>query len=227
MRVPRLWLIPVLLVLLCSPAAAQQGVQINRAIYGVQPSGPSCDATASLGQQCNGKEGCQVLVDPRYMCPDPAFRREKSVVVTYTCNGKQATISFPDSAQLALKCPSTAGSTGSTTTTTTTNTGGGNKPVTPGVQTRSIAGMWTVSSGNSVGDLLFSVSGNRLNGNIYANLISGGNTIEGTTSGTSVEFDRNSVAHQHWSGTIDASGNHISGTVTWPGGSQPWTATRR
>ena len=230
MRVNRLLVIAGMLVALALPAAAEQGIQISRATYGVQPSGPNCDATRQLQQQCNGKEGCQVYVDPRYLCPDPAYGRPKSVVVAYTCNGRSDTKSFPDGAQLLLQCTRTGGGAGSTPT--MGNPGGGRSygggQVPPAVgQGPSIAGRWTVSSGTSVGDLDFSVSGTRLSGNIYANLIPGGNGIEGTINGMRVEFDRNSVAHQHWSGTVDPSGTHMSGTVTYPGGSQPWTANRR
>ena len=99
---------------LAVPAAAQQGIQIQKAIYGVVPHGPSCDATAAMRQQCNGKDGCGVYVDPRYLCPDPAFRKLKSLVVTYGCNGKVETLSFPDTAQAVLKC--SGGTKGATTT---------------------------------------------------------------------------------------------------------------
>jgi hypothetical protein len=233
----RLLSISGVLVLLAMPAAAQQGIQISRATYGVQPSGPSCDATRQLQQQCNGKEGCQVYVDPRYLCPDPAYGRLKSVVVVYGCNGRMDTKSFPDGAQLFLQCSNSGGNAGSTTqqgnsgawNPSTGNSGmwnsNGNRPATVG-QIPSIAGRWTVSSGNSVGDLEFSVSGSRLTGNIYANLIPGGNRIEGTINGARVEFDRFSVANQHWSGTVDPNGSQMSGVVTYPGGRQPWTATR-
>ena len=233
MRATRLLLITSILVPLAIPAVAEQGVQISRATYGVQPSGPSCDATRQLQQQCNGKEGCQVYVDPRYLCPDPAYGRVKSVVVVYGCSGRMDTKSFPDGAQLVLKCSNSGGSSGSTpnvggVTGSTSTLGGtsGAKP-TGGGQIPSIAGQWTVSSGTSVGGLVLSVSGNQLTGNIYANLIPGGNNIQGTINGARVEFDRFSVAHQHWSGMVDSSGTRMSGTVTYPGGSQPWTATRR
>ncbi len=230
MRPATLSLAIVVALSAASAIAGQGNLRVNKATYGVLGSGPSCDATASLRQQCDGRDGCQVAVDPRYLCPDPALRREKSVVVNYSCNGKTETLSFPDGAQLALRCASTGGGGGSTarpgTSTTTPGNIGGGTPPSAG-QIPSIAGRWVVSSGNSVGDLVFSVSGNQFSGNIYANLIPGGNSIQGTINGARVEFDRNSVAHQHWSGTVDPSGTRISGVVTYPGGSQPWTATRR
>lgn len=98
--------LPVVLVLVgfsALPVAAQQGIHVLKATYGL-PNGPSCDATASLRERCDGKEGCQVYVDPRYLCPDPAPRKEKSVAVLYGCNGQTQTLSFPDGAQLALRC---------------------------------------------------------------------------------------------------------------------------
>jgi hypothetical protein len=218
-----------IVVAFADPAAAQQGVQIERATYGVQPSGPSCDATLALQHQCNGKESCQVYVDPRYLCPDPAYRQPKSVIVAYSCHGAADTKSFPDTAQLVLQCRSAGG--GAVSITNPGTAGGGNLTGGSGPpQSRpfpSIAGRWIVSSSGSVGDLDISVNGTWITGNIYANLIPGGNSIEGTVNGARIEFDRHSVAHQHWSGAVDPSGNRISGIVTYPGGSQPWTATRR
>ena len=221
MRTLRVTLFCGMFALLAVPACAGQGLHINKATYGVVNSqgtfiGAYCDATPNLAAACNGKDGCQVYVDPRYLCPDPAYGRPKSVVVVYGCNGRTNTSSFPDGAQLFLQCANSGGNVGSTTQL-------GNS----GAQIPSIAGSWTVSSSGSVGDLVFSVTGSRFTGNIYANLIPGGNRIEGTINGARVEFDRFSVANQHWSGTVDPDGNQMSGTVTYPGGSQPWTATRR
>lgn len=227
----RILSLAIMVSLSAFPALAGEGnLRINKAIYGVAGNGPSCDATPSLRRQCDGRDGCQVYVDPRYLCPDPARGREKNVTVNFTCNGRSETQSFPDGAQLALRCPNTGGSAGSTVRpgnppTTTGNSGGGTPPAVGHVP--SIAGHWIVSSGNSVGDLVFSVSGSQFSGNIYANLIPGGNGIQGTINGSRIEFDRSSVAQQHWSGTVDPSGTRMSGIVTYPGGSQPWTATRR
>ena len=124
MRAYRLLFITSILVQLAVPAAAQQGIMINHADYGVQPRGPMCDATDRLARQCDGKEGCQVYVDPRYLCPDPAYGRPKSVVLVSTCNGKTETRSYPDGAQIVLRCPIKGGSGGSTPS--AGNAGGGN-----------------------------------------------------------------------------------------------------
>ena len=96
------------------PAAAKQGIQIQKAVYGVVPHGPSRHATAAMRQQCNCKEGCCVYADQMYLWPDPAFRKLKSLVVTYSCNGKVETLSFPDTAQAVLKC--SGGASGSSET---------------------------------------------------------------------------------------------------------------
>jgi hypothetical protein len=99
-----------ILVLLSVPACAQPGIQVSKATYGVidtngNVSGAHCDATPNMAAACNGKEFCQVYVDPRYTCPDPAYGIGKSLVVDYSCNGKSDRLSFPDTAQALLRCP--------------------------------------------------------------------------------------------------------------------------
>jgi len=96
-------------------ASAQSGIHVNKATYGVV-GGVSCDATERLRQQCNGKERCQVYVDPRGLCPDPAYGQWKSAIVNYSCDGKTETLSFPDTAQLVLECAIRPGSTPSQAT---------------------------------------------------------------------------------------------------------------
>ena len=81
-------------------------------------------------------------------------------------------------------------------------------------------GHWTVDTG-SLGDLDIVVNGNQITGSVYTN------AIDGAISGSRIEFRRHSAARQHWIGDIDSSGTFISGTFTWPGGSQNWTASRR
>jgi hypothetical protein len=98
-------------LLLAVPACAEQGLHINKATYGVVNEqgtlvGAYCDATPNMAQACNGKEFCQVYVDPRYLCPDPARNVSKVVIVEHSCNGKpQQALLFPDTAQALLRCP--------------------------------------------------------------------------------------------------------------------------
>lgn len=122
MRMSQISLVSGFLILLSVPAGAQQGIHVNKATYGVINAngvfiGAYCDATPSMAAQCNGKEGCQVYVDPRGLCPDPAYGHEKSLVVVYSCDGRSETLSFPDTAQALLRCAFHEGGTpGSTVT---------------------------------------------------------------------------------------------------------------
>ena len=86
---------------------------------------------------------------------------------------------------------------------------------------------WFIDYAEPFGDLTFSVDGARVTGSIYADRIDGGNLIEGTLDGSRIAFRRFSVAEQYWVGEIDATGNRIVGTFTWPGGSRAWTARKR
>ena len=100
------------IVFLTCYGTAQAQLHILDARYGIVGSNgrvasPSCNASASMSKACNGKEFCQVYVDPRYLCPDPAYGRGKSLDVSYMCNGKkQDIVSFPDTAQALLRCTS-------------------------------------------------------------------------------------------------------------------------
>lgn len=103
------WMMSVVIVLLlCNSVHAQ--LQVSSAWYGIVNSGgsvaaPRCDAKPNVAAVCDGKEFCQIYIDPRYLCPDPAYDRQKSLDVNYTCNGKQQQVlSFPDTAQLVLRC---------------------------------------------------------------------------------------------------------------------------
>jgi len=89
------------------------------------------------------------------------------------------------------------------------------------------AQQWLIDYANPPGTLTFTVDGDRVEGTIYADRIPGGNRIEGTLTGSHLEFRRFSEADQTWQGDIDQSGMHITGTFSWPGGTQAWTATRR
>jgi len=111
MRTSQIALASGILICLSVPASAQQGIQISKATYGVVNTngvviGAYCDATPSMATACDGKEFCQVYVDPRYLCPDPARGVEKSLIVEHSCNGKvMEKLSFPDTAQALLRCP--------------------------------------------------------------------------------------------------------------------------
>jgi hypothetical protein len=100
------------IVALSAPAFAGQGILVDKATFGVVNAqgsviGGNCDATPNMSAACNGKEFCQVYVDSRYMCPDPARGMEKSVIVEWSCNGaRQEKLSFPETAQALLRCPS-------------------------------------------------------------------------------------------------------------------------
>ena len=100
--------------LLLSAAASADTIHIQKATYGVldangRVTNASCDATATMAAACNGKTFCQVYVDPRYLCPDPAYGQYKSLVVVNSCEGKSETLSFPDTAQAVLRCPLAGG----------------------------------------------------------------------------------------------------------------------
>jgi hypothetical protein len=111
MRTLRVSVIAGVVLLLSGPAFAEQGLHINKATFGeINTSGTFvgafCDATPNMAEACNGKEFCQLYVDPRYMCPDPAYGKPKSVIVDYRCNGQlQQSLSFPETAQALLRCP--------------------------------------------------------------------------------------------------------------------------
>lgn len=111
MHATRLIILAGIAGLITAPASAEQGLHISKATYGVVNSagtlvGAFCDATPNMAQACNGKEFCQLYVDPRYMCPDPAHGIAKVVSVEHSCNGKpQETLMFPDTAQALLRCP--------------------------------------------------------------------------------------------------------------------------
>jgi hypothetical protein len=111
MRIRHLTLLASIAALLSAPAFAGQGLHVGKATYGVVNAqgtfvGAYCDATPNMAAACNGKEFCQLYVDPRYMCPDPARGTEKSVIVEYSCDGApQEKLSFPDTAQALLRCP--------------------------------------------------------------------------------------------------------------------------
>jgi hypothetical protein len=107
-------LVSASLLLLTATAANADTIHIGKAMYGVLDANgaitrASCDATPAMIAACNGKTFCQVYVDPRYLCPDPASGEYKSLVVTNSCEGKSETLSFPDTAQAILRCPLAGG----------------------------------------------------------------------------------------------------------------------
>ena len=102
----RCWIL--LFWLFASTASAQ--LQIQSAHWQVIGGGPWCDAGRQVAEVCNGKNYCQIYVDPRYLCGgDPAVGRAKTLNVTYTCAGREQPVrAFPDGAQAVLKCNSGA-----------------------------------------------------------------------------------------------------------------------
>ena len=107
-------LVSASLLLLSATAANADTIHIGKATYGVLDANgavtnASCDATAAMAAACDGKTFCQVYVDPRYLCPDPAYGQYKSLIVTNSCEGKSETLSFPDTAQAVLRCPLAGG----------------------------------------------------------------------------------------------------------------------
>lgn len=83
-----------------------QHLQITSARWEVNGGGAWCDATPQMAGSCNGRQFCQVPVDPRNLCNgDPAPGKYKTLEVRYTCNGRpQSTMGFPDGSQAVLRC---------------------------------------------------------------------------------------------------------------------------
>jgi len=107
-------LVSASLLVLSAGAEGADTIHIQKATYGVLSANgavtnASCDATTAMAAACNGKTFCQVYVDPRYLCPDPANGQYKSLVVVNSCEGKSETLSFPDTAQAVLRCPLAGG----------------------------------------------------------------------------------------------------------------------
>lgn len=88
------------------PPVSRSGVSVHSARWEAVGGGGWCDATRQLVEACNGRGYCQVQVDPRNLCNgDPAPGRNKSLLINYSCNGKQQTpIAYPDFAQAVLRC---------------------------------------------------------------------------------------------------------------------------
>jgi hypothetical protein len=88
------------------PGNYARNLHINSARWEAVDGAGWCDALPQMSASCNGKAFCQVYVDPRYLCNgDPAPGHNKSLRVSYQCNGKQQTpIAWPDFAQALLRC---------------------------------------------------------------------------------------------------------------------------
>lgn len=98
----RYWML--LFWLIAGSASAQ--LQVQNARWQVIGGGAWCDAGRQLAEACNGKNYCQIYVDPRYLCGgDPAVGRAKTLNVNYTCAGRaQPTLAFADGSQAVLRC---------------------------------------------------------------------------------------------------------------------------
>ncbi len=81
-------------------------IVVESARWEVIGGGRFCDATQDMAAACNGKPFCQVQVEPRNLCGrDPAPGRSKSLLIAYTCDGRQQIpIAYPDLAQAILRC---------------------------------------------------------------------------------------------------------------------------
>jgi hypothetical protein len=88
------------------PPVSRTGLSVHSARWEEVGGGSGCDATRQMVDLCNGRGACQVRVDPRYLCNgDPAPGRNKSLNISYSCNGRQqAQIAYPDFSQAALRC---------------------------------------------------------------------------------------------------------------------------
>ncbi len=88
------------------PPFSRSGVSVHSARWEAVGGGGWCDATRQMVEACNGRGYCQVQVDPRNLCNgDPAPGRNKSLLINYSCNGKQQSpIAYPDFAQAVLRC---------------------------------------------------------------------------------------------------------------------------
>ena len=83
----------------------RQLLQVSFARWEVNGGGPWCDAMAQVAAACNGRRVCQVPVDARSLCSDPAPGRYKTLELRYTCRGRpQANLGFPDGSQAVLRC---------------------------------------------------------------------------------------------------------------------------
>jgi hypothetical protein len=81
-------------------------VSVQSARWEAIGGGGFCDATRDMANACNGRSFCQLKVDPRNLCNgDPAPGRNKSLLIVYSCDGRQQTpIAYPDFAQAILRC---------------------------------------------------------------------------------------------------------------------------
>lgn len=83
----------------------RQLLQVTFARWELNGGGPWCDAISQMAAACNGRRSCQVPVEPRSLCNDPAPNRYKTLEVRYTCRGRpQSTLGFPDGSQAVLRC---------------------------------------------------------------------------------------------------------------------------
>lgn len=96
MKISRLVLALSLAGFACQAGAALHIISVQWGKAG----GPYCDGTAVLAAQCEGKAGCAVYAGNN-LCPHP-FQGWKEAIVTYSCDGRQYTDRFPETAQIGL-----------------------------------------------------------------------------------------------------------------------------
>lgn len=221
-------LFPVVVVLIgLASTSANAALRIVSATYGVYDqngrlAGPACDARPQMNAACDGKEGCQVYVDPRYLCGDPAPNKAKVLEVVYLCNGKQELLRFPDTAQAALRCLDSAA--------------GGNKPANPTTQGTQQPGS-TTAAGGIPGHIWRVTEGDpswrgvwtrRGDSNVFdvVNTRTSSNEVQRFT--VSVEVNGNNVTikrdAQYYNGTLSSDRKRASGTATWYSPGTSWSA---
>lgn len=90
---------------------SQRNMHIHSARWEVAGGGDWCDARPQLSNACNGRNFCDVPVDPRYLCGgDPAPGRNKNLTISYSCDGRmQQPIAYPDFAKAVLRCTGSVG----------------------------------------------------------------------------------------------------------------------
>lgn len=87
----------------------REAMRVQSAIWGVMGAsgrvdGPRCDASRELARACNGERACEIPVDNRALCGDPAPEREKTLEISYSCGGDSQTLSFPEASTADLRC---------------------------------------------------------------------------------------------------------------------------
>lgn len=223
------------MMLMLTGVASQAQLHIGSAKYGVPGpagtvSGPSCDATASMSAACNGKPICQVYVDPRYLCGDPAQGKYKSLDVDYSCNGQpQPRLSHPDGSQALFRCSNPGNISVAPPTKPVVQPNGITQPNTGTPNTTqpdSLAGIpgrvWHVTEGDPSWRGVWTRRGNS---NIFdvVNTRTYGNEVQRFSVSMDVRGNQVSInrAGQYYQGTLSADRRRADGSATWY---QPGTA---